>query len=71
VSGDLLFGSGATATTKNVDVNRVEAGGGLFITRNILLKAEYVNETYDDFPTTDIRNGGKFNGFMIEGTVAF
>jgi hypothetical protein len=71
VSSDLNFGSGATATTVNVGVDRVEVGGGLFITPNILLKAEYVNQTYDDFPTTDIRNGGKFNGFTIEGTVAF
>jgi hypothetical protein len=71
VSGDLVFGSGATATTADVGVNRVEVGGGLFITRNILLKAEYVNQEYDDFPATDIRNGGKFNGFMVEGSVAF
>jgi hypothetical protein len=71
VSSDLLFGSGATATTQNVGVDRVEVGGGLFVTTNILLKAEYVNQNYDDFPTTDIRNGGKFKGFMIEGTVAF
>ena len=50
-----------------MNVNRVEVGGGLFVTTNILLKAELVKETYDDFPTTDIRNGGKFSGFMIEG----
>jgi hypothetical protein len=71
VSSDLNFGSGATATTQNVGVDRVEVGGGLFVTPNILLKVEGVRQTYDDFPTTDIRNGGKFNGFMIEGTVAF
>ena len=71
VSGDLNFGSGATATTREVGVDRVEVGGGFFITPSILLKAEYVNQNYDDFPTTDIRNGGKFNGMMIEGTVAF
>ena len=71
VSGDMIFGSGATATTREVGVDRVEVGGGFFITPSILLKAEYVNQSYDDFPTTDIRNGGKFNGFMIEGTVAF
>ena len=71
VSSDLNFGSGATATTVNVNVDRVEAGAGLFVTPNILLKAELVRQNYDDFPTTDIRNGGKFSGFMIEGTVAF
>jgi hypothetical protein len=52
-------------------VNRIELGGGLFITRNILLKAEYVNQDYSDFPTNDIRSGGRFKGFMIEGSVAF
>jgi hypothetical protein len=69
--GDLGFGTGAAATTAEVGMNRVEVGGGFFITPSILLKAEYVNQDYDDFPTTDIRNGGKFNGFMVEGTVAF
>ena len=44
---------------------------GWFITPAISLKAEYVNQKYNDFPTWDIRNGGKFNGFMIEGGVAF
>jgi hypothetical protein len=71
VRGDMFFGSGPTATVADVDVKRVEAGGGLFITRNILLKAEYVRQRYNDFPATDIRNGGRFDGFMIEGTVAF
>jgi hypothetical protein len=30
-----------------------------------------VNQRYLDFPVTDIRNGGKFNGFMVEGVLAF
>jgi hypothetical protein len=30
-----------------------------------------VRQTYENFPTSDIRNGGKFQGFMIEGVVAF
>jgi hypothetical protein len=71
VSGDLLFRSGASATRTEVGVHRVELSGGFFITHNILLKAEYVNQSYDDFPTADIRNGGKFDGFMVEGSVAF
>jgi hypothetical protein len=71
VSGDLVFGTGATAVTREVGVDRTEIGGGWFISRNILLKGEYVTQKYNDFPPTDIRNGGKFNGFMIEGVVAF
>jgi hypothetical protein len=35
------------------------------------MKAEWVNQKYNDFPTSDIRSGGKFKGYMIEGVVAF
>jgi hypothetical protein len=37
----------------------------------MLLKAEWVTQKYRDFPMTDIRNGGKFRGWMLEGVVAF
>ena len=55
----------------DVSVDRYQIGGGWFITPTVVLKAEYVNQKYNDFPTTDIRNGGKFKGFMVEGVVAF
>jgi hypothetical protein len=54
-----------------VSVDRWQMGGGWFVTPSILLKGEYVTQKYNDFPTADIRHGGKFNGFMIEGVVAF
>jgi hypothetical protein len=65
VNGQLTVGS------PDVTVNRSQTGGGWFLTPNILLKGEYVRQKYLDFPVTDIRNGGKFNGFMVEGVVAF
>ena len=37
----------------------------------LLTKIKYVNQKYLDFPATDIRNGGQFKGFMVEGAVAF
>ncbi|MEO7647544.1 MAG: hypothetical protein ABIV11_04810 [Gemmatimonadaceae bacterium] len=52
-------------------MNRSALGGGWFITPNILMKTEYVTQKYTNFPTTDIRSGGKFNGFVVEGVVAF
>jgi hypothetical protein len=52
-------------------VNRYQVGGGWFVTPNVLTKVEYVTQRYNDFPTTDIRNGGKFNGFMVQGVVGF
>jgi hypothetical protein len=57
--------------TNDVSVDRYNVGGGWFITPNVLMKAEWVNQKYNDFPTTDIRSGGKFKGYMIEGVVAF
>ena len=57
--------------TDDVTVERTQAGGGWFITRNLEMKAEYVKQIYKDFPVTDIRSGGKFEGMMVEGVVAF
>jgi hypothetical protein len=57
--------------TNDITVNRTQLGGGWYVTPNVLSKIEFVNQTYTDFPTTDIRSGGKFKGFMIEGVVAF
>jgi hypothetical protein len=55
----------------DVSIDRTEAGGGWFLTPNIEMKGEYVQQNYHDFPTTDIRNGGKFHGVMVEGVVQF
>jgi len=52
-------------------VDRWQLGGGWFVTPNILTKAEWVAQKYNDFPTTDIRNGATFKGFMFTGAVAF
>ncbi len=65
LSGDL-----AGAAT-DISVDRSQLALGWFITPGLLLKGEYVTQKYKDFPVLDIRNGGKFNGFMVEGVVAF
>lgn len=64
VSGEMQDGSEPT-------IDRVQVGGGWFVTKNILAKLEYVNQNYNDFAAMDVRNGGKFNGLMIEGVIAF
>ena len=55
----------------DVSVKRYQVGGGWFVTPNVLSKLEFVRQNYEAFPTSDIRSGGKFEGFMIEGVVAF
>ena len=55
----------------DVEANRWQIGGGWFITSSLLLKGEYVNQDFKGYPVTNIRNGGNFKGFMLEGVVAF
>ncbi|WP_242916179.1 hypothetical protein [Pontibacter liquoris] len=54
-----------------VNLNRIQVGGGWFVTKNILAKAEYVKQQYKGFDASDIRHGGEFNGFMFEGAISF
>ena len=55
----------------DVIINRAVASAGWFVTRNIMMKVEYVSQKYKNFSTTDIRSGGRFNGFMAEATIGF
>ncbi|HTI94834.1 MAG TPA: hypothetical protein VL727_29785 [Puia sp.] len=67
--------NGVTAELKGVPkpitVNRFAAAGGWFLTKNVLLKGEWVTQSYLDFPVSDYRNGGKFDGYVIAATVGF
>jgi hypothetical protein len=66
LKGQLISKSSADQT-----VTRYQVGGGWFVTPNVLAKIEWVNQKYTDFPLADIRNGGVFKGFMIQGAVGF
>ena len=63
--------TGETAAGEDIDVTRFNIGAGWFMTKNILVKLEYVNQKYDGFATTNILNGGKFDGFVAEAAIAF
>jgi hypothetical protein len=57
--------------TSDVTIDRTQFGAGWFIVPTVLLKGEWMQQNYKDFPLTDVRNGGKIKGFMFEGVVAF
>ena len=57
--------------TQDITINRGVASAGWFLTRNIMLKAEYVHQDYLNYPSANILNGGKFYGTMLEASIAF
>ena len=86
LTGDMNHnGRGAPAQWTESTVNRLQIGAGWFMTENILVKAEYVTQSYEDFPNTVqvidntgsvvtqpyARDGAEFDGIMIEGVVSF
>jgi hypothetical protein len=55
----------------DVTVSRNVGSAGWFMTKNIMLKGEYVSQEYKNYAATNILNGGKFNGFMFEAAISF
>ncbi|SDS00942.1 hypothetical protein [Christiangramia echinicola] len=64
VSGDLKTGG-------EIDVDRFQLGAGWYMTKNILMKLEYVTQNYDGYPASDIHHEGKFDGLMVEAAISF
>jgi hypothetical protein len=56
---------------QDITVDRDVASAGWFLTRNIMLKAEYVHQDYKNYPNTNILNGGEFYGTMLEASIGF
>ena len=51
-------------------VNRYEIAAGWDMTKNIVAKVEYVNQTYTNFNTLYGTNAG-FKGVMVEAGISF
>ncbi|WP_347925124.1 hypothetical protein [Pontimicrobium sp. SW4] len=63
--------SGELTTGDDVKVNRFQLTAGWFMTKNILMKAEYVSQKYKDYPIGDIHEGGEFSGLVLEAAISF
>jgi hypothetical protein len=63
--------AGLQGLNNDVTVQREAGSVGWFLTRNIMMKAEYVNQVYLGYPSDNILNGGKFNGVSLEASIAF
>lgn len=59
------------ASFNDVTINRFNLGGGVFFTKNVLAKLEYVNQTYDGFAVGNRLNDGEFSGIVFETVISF
>ena len=56
----------------NQKINRINIGGGWFLTKNILAKLEYVNQEYKgDGWAGSKYDGASFDGIVIEAAISF
>lgn len=54
------------------DISRLNLGGGWFMTNNVLMKLEYVNQEYSGAGFNSTRyQDGKFNGIVLEAVIGF
>jgi hypothetical protein len=72
-STDMLAGSSSDGR-----VDRIQVGGGLWLTRNLLVKMEYVHQQYDGFAVGQVVNNGiqawknpSFSGVISEVSFSF
>ncbi|HEX6916034.1 MAG TPA: hypothetical protein VF145_12385 [Chitinophagaceae bacterium] len=71
VNAELMQTATTTPALADVSIDRTAFAAGWFLTKNVLMKAEYVTQNYNGFLGNDFRNGGKFKGYVIEAIVGF
>lgn len=54
------------------DINRINIGGGWYMTKNVMAKLEYVTSKYDgDGYAGSKYQGAEFNGIVFEAVIGF
>ena len=59
------------SATEDLKINRLNLGGGWFLSKNIVVKAEYVNQQYTGNAWSGRFAGAKFDGFNVEAAISF
>lgn len=78
VTGNADYTSGGTKPNEQ-KITRTNIGGGWFMTKNILMKAEYVKQSYNSDAsawspnawTPAVLSGAEMNGFVVEAVISF
>ncbi len=69
IGGRYNLVEGELANGDEIEITRYNVGGGWFLTKNVLTKVEYVNQSRDGF--TGNLEGAGFSGFMVEAVISF
>jgi len=61
-----------TDAASEIEISRINLGGGWFLTDNVLTKLEYVKQSYDgDGYNGSLYQGAEFSGIMVEAVISF
>jgi Flp pilus assembly CpaF family ATPase len=55
----------------DISIKRTSFSAGWLPSKNLMLKAELVNQKYIDYPSSHVYSGGEFKGVMIEAVIGF
>ncbi len=59
------------SATEDLKINRLNVGGGWFLSKNIVTKVEYVNQQYTGKAWTGRFAGAEFSGVNVEAAISF
>jgi len=59
------------SATEELDISRLNIGGGWFFSNNVLTKLEYVNQSYNGDAWSGRFAGAEFKGLVLEAVISF
>jgi len=72
VNGNKQYAAGGTQPNDQ-KITRTNLGAGWFMTKNVLMKLEYVKQSYnsDTSVWSNTLSGAEMNGFVFEAAISF
>lgn len=59
------------SASENLDISRVNFGGGWYLSKNVLTKVEYMKQQYEGNAWTGRFAGAEFSGVVVEAVISF
>ena len=66
-----VTGKTVESASDDLEINRFNIGGGWFLSKNIVMKLEYVNQEYTGNAWGGRFAGAQFDGFNVEAAISF